>query len=297
MSDLSSALDKVSYKHLCELRLRENCPVIVNMAGENYYLGRDGVTGTKESALVVSRGFLQSVIHRLSNNSMYTISDQLIDGYVTVSGGIRVGVCGEVVSIDGKVKSIKNISSMNFRFPHSIKNCSLPIYNYIVKNGNVKNTLIISPPGMGKTTLLRDLIYQISTKENLLNILVIDERQELAEIFNGKESFKINNIDVISNSTKKFAFNNGIRSMNPSVIITDEIDLCRDINDIRNAMTCGVSVIASIHASSVFDLKKKPLFLDILNDKLFDRFIVLSAQGGVGTIDGIYDENLTLIGY
>jgi len=257
MSDLSSALDKVSYKHLCELRLRENCPVIVNMAGENYYLGRDGVTGTKESALVVSRGFLQSVIHRLSNNSMYTISDQLIDGYVTVSGGIRVGVCGEVVSIDGKVKSIKNISSMNFRFPHSIKNCSLPIYNYIVKNGNVKNTLIISPPGMGKTTLLRDLIYQISTKENLLNILVIDERQELAEIFNGKESFKINNIDVISNSTKKFAFNNGIRSMNPSVIITDEIDLCRDINDIRNAMTCGVSVIASIHASSVFDLKKK----------------------------------------
>ena len=296
-NDLSRALDNLPYSKLCELRLRENNPVVVNLLGENYYLSRDGETKNKDKAMIVSKGFLQSVISRLSNNSMYTINDQIIDGYVTISGGIRVGVCGEVVSVDGRIKTIKNISSLNFRFPHSIKNCSLPIYNLIVTNGNINNTLIIAPPGAGKTTMLRDIIYQLSKREDLLNILVVDERKELVEIFNGKDVDKLKNIDVISNSTKKFAFNNGIRSMKPYVIITDEISIDRDIDDIKNAITSGVKVIASIHASSVFDLKNKTAFKDILTMNLFDRYIVLSNDGGVGVIEGIYDENLYCIGY
>ncbi len=296
-SDLSSALDKIPYQNLCELRLREGGQVIVNILGQNYYLGKNGVTNEKSDGLKVSKGFLGSVIQKLGNNSIYTINDQLIEGYVTIPGGIRVGVCGEVVIVDGKVKTIKNISSLNFRFPHNIKNCSLPIYNFVVSGGEVNNTLIISPPGAGKTTMLRDLIWQLSKRENLLNILVCDERCELAEVYNGQDVSKITNVDIISGSSKSFAFSNGIRSMKPSIIVTDEIDLERDTTSIKNAMTCGVKVIATIHARSVFDLKKKDAFLDIINNQLFDRYIVLSNADGVGTIEGVYDEKLCLIGY
>lgn len=295
--DLSKALDNIPYNNLCELRLRENNPVVVNILGENYYLSRSDIHKSPDSAMVVSRGFLQSVIQKISNNSLYTINDDLIEGYVTISGGVRVGVCGEVVSVDGKVKTLKKISSLNFRFPHNVKNCSLPIYNYIVNNGKISNTLIIAPPGAGKTTMLRDLIYQISNKEHLLNILVVDERKELCEIFNGSTIHKLKNIDIISNSSKKYAFNNGIRSMKPSLIITDEIDLYKDIDDIKNAITSGVKVIATIHASSVFDLKNKAQFADILHKELFDRYIVLSNSNGIGTIEGVYDEKLFCIGY
>lgn len=295
--ELSRVLDGIAYKSLCELRLRAGSPVMANISGENHYISSSGITENIDEAFVVSRGFLQSVIQKLSNNSLYTINDQLIDGYVTISGGIRVGVCGEVVQTDGKIKTVKNISSLNFRFPHNVKNCSLPVYNYIVSNGRCRNTLIVSPPGAGKTTLLRDLIYQLTQREKYLNILVVDERQELAEIFNGKDIFRLTNIDVISNSTKKYAFNNGIRSMKPSLIVTDEIDIDRDIFDIKNAITSGVSVIASIHAKSVFDLREKSPLFNSFTYPLFDRYIVLSSENGVGTIEGVYDEKMCLIGY
>lgn len=290
------ALSKVPYNALCELRLRANSPAIVNILGENYYLCRDNLSKSKENALSVTKGTLQSIIQRLANNSIYTINDQLIDGYVTILGGVRVGVCGEVVTVNNIIKTVKNISSLNFRFPHEIKNCSLNIYPYVVKNGEVKNTLIISPPGAGKTTYLRDLIYQISTKEELLNILVVDERQEISKIFNGKDILEMQNVDVYTNSSKKFAFNNGIRSMKPNIIVTDEINIDKDLDDIENALTSGVKVIATIHASSINDLKNKSAFKNILSKGLFDRYILLSNSNGVGTIEGIYNENLSLIG-
>ena len=239
---------------------------------------------------------LQSIMQRLSKRSLYTVNDQIIDGYLTYDGGIRVGVCGEVVSIDNNVKTIKNISSLNFRFPHICKNCSLKIFDYLFSNNELNNTLIVSPPGAGKTTYLRDIIYQLSTRCNLINIMVVDERQELTAIYNGNEIVKLKNVDVYTNSTKKFAFNNGIRSMKPDVIITDEINIDKDLEDIENALTCGVKIIASIHAKDVNDLRNKKQFKELLAKKMFDRFIILSRDNGIGTVDGVFNENLNLIG-
>jgi len=132
------ALDKVPYNSLCELRIRANNPLVVNILGENYFLGKEKLSKSSSDSLEITQGELQSILHRISNNSMYTINDQLIDGYVTIPGGIRVGICGEVVTVDGTIKTVKNISSLNFRFPHLFKNCSLNIYPYIFKNGRVQ---------------------------------------------------------------------------------------------------------------------------------------------------------------
>ena len=293
---LSKALSKVPYSNLCELRLRADNPVVVNIVGENYYLNDNELSKDNSNAIVVNSSTLQSIMQKLVKRSLYSVNDQLINGYISYDGGIRVGVCGEVVSVDNQIKTIKNISSLNFRFPHLCKNCSLRIYNYLFSNEEVNNTLIISPPGAGKTTYLRDIIYQLSIRNNLLNILIIDERQELLNVFNGEDIVKLRNVDCYSNSTKKFALNNGIRSMKPDVIITDEINIEKDLEDIENAMTSGVKVIASIHASDIFDLKNKRDFKDVLNKKLFTRYIVLSKDDGVGTLRGVFNENLHLIG-
>lgn len=293
---ITESLNNIPYDAICELRLRSNNVAIVNIKGQNYYLGGNSFTDNYNDAIKVSGGVIKSIIERISNNSMYTINDELISGYVTLSGGIRVGVCGEVVTVNDKVTTIKNISSLNFRFPHFIKNCSLNIYPYIVTNHRVRNTLIISPPGAGKTTYLRDLIYQISNKEKGLNILVVDERDEINSIFNGIDNIKLEGCDVYSKCTKSFGFVNGIRSMRPDVIFTDEINLEKDIEILELALTSGVSVIASIHASSIMDIKNKSSFKSIVSKSLFDRFVILSNEDGVGTLEGVFDENFNFIG-
>lgn len=293
---LYSAISKIPYNNLNELRLRADNPVIVNISGENFYLNDNELSKNDSRSIFVDSGMLQTIMQRLVKGSLYSANDQLIEGYISYDGGIRVGVCGEVVSIDNNVKTIKNISSLNFRFPHICKNCSLKIFDYLLSCGQINNTLILSPPGAGKTTYLRDIIFQLSNRCNLVNILVIDERQELINVFNGSEIVKLKNVDVYSNSSKKFAFNNGIRSMKPDVIITDEINIERDLTDIENAITCGVNVIASIHASSIDDLRNKNLFRDVLSKKLFRRFVVLGKENGVGSLCGVFNENLQLIG-
>jgi len=290
------ALKCIQYKGLYELRLRANNPVVVNYYGENYYLNTDGLSKGLDNAIIVSMGDIQEILKKISNNSLYTINDQLINGFVTINGGIRVGVCGEVVSVDGNIKTLKNITSLNFRFPHFVKNCSLNLFPYIYKNNNLKSTLIVSSPGAGKTTYLRDLIYQLSSKENLLNILVVDERNEISSIFTGEETMKIKNIDVCLNSSKKFGFTNGIRSMKPDIIFTDEINLDNDIDIIESALTSGVKVIATMHASSINDIKNKSGFRELLKKSLFERYVLLSNANGIGTLEGVFDENLNFLG-
>ena len=293
---LSSALDKIPYKSLCELRLRADAPAIINVLGQNHYLCSEYASDEPNNAIVVSLGQIQAILNKIANNSLYTINDQLLEGYVSIPGGIRVGVCGETVQVGNKLKTLKNVSSLNFRFPHFLKNCSLKIYPYIVTHSGVKSTLIISPPGAGKTTFIRDLIYQLSNREKLLNILVIDERQEISSIYDGDKIMKLNNVDIYSNSSKEFGFNNGIRSMKPDVIITDEINIDRDISIIENALTCGVKVIATMHAGSIQDLKNKVSFKSLLQKNLFERFVLLSNSDGAGTVEGVFDEYLNLIG-
>jgi len=273
----------VDFSQISEVRLRVGSPITI-LGAKKYYLCKDGLTNDINSAINVHSRLIEDILQIVSNSSLYAINDQLIQGYITVDG-IRIGIAGELVVVNGMIKTIKNITSLNIRIPHLIKNCSLPIYNYLV---NIKpyNTLIISPPGAGKTTFLRDFIYQLNLRNNELNLLVVDERSEITTF-----SEDLNGVDVYKNCTKTFAFNNGIRSMKPDVIITDEINLDTDIETIENAITSGVKVVATIHASSINDLKNKKAFTNIINKQLFDRYVVLGFSNGVGTIEGVYNQS------
>lgn len=289
------AVKQVNLSSLAEIRLRVGAPVMVNVLGKNYFLTPSGTSEHDHDAIICKNSTIEYVLSQASNNSLYTINDQLINGYITVKGGIRIGVAGEVVTVNGNIKTIKNITSLNIRIPHEIKNCSLNSYLYLTKNNIPLNTLVLSPAGAGKTTFIRDFAYQLSKRNKGINILIVDERSEITGISEGLMTLNAGNVDVICNSKKKFAFENGIRSLKPDVIITDELNLSSDMQAIEYAISSGVSVIATIHASTIHDLKNKSGFSDVLSKKLFERFVLLSLSNGAGTLEGVYNDNFSCI--
>lgn len=287
-----NGINEIEPMMLNEIRLRNNKPIMVNVSGKSFYLNEYGVSSNPENSLKCDAGFINDIIRKVSNNSLYSINDQIINGFISYEGGIRIGVAGEVVSEKNDIRTIKNINSLNIRIPHQIKNCSLNCYPFIVQNGVVNSSLIISSPGAGKTTFLRDLICQIGKRNLGVNILVADERGEIA----GGNTLNLgDNVDVYCNCTKLYAFENGIRSLKPDIIVTDEINIERDLEVIENALTCGVKVIATIHAKNIHDLKLKKNFSYLLSNQMFERYIVLNSNCGPGTIEGIYNQNLNCI--
>ena len=292
---LIKLVDKIiNYNGINEIRLRANKPVIIIISGQPFYLGDNGLTNDILKAVFADNKMIEDTVYKASQYSIYAVNDQIQKGYICVSGGVRVGVCGEAVLENNKIKTIKNFSSVNIRIPHQIKNCCLKVFNQIVTPSGINNTLIISSPGAGKTTFLRDIAFQISEHNYCLNTLVIDERGELGSYVNGKEMLSIGKFsDCISNCPKKIAFENGIRSMGPDLIITDEIGNEEDLNSIIYAVNSGVNVIASIHANSLDSVKNK--FGDFIKSKTFKRYILLTNKNGPGTIDSVYNENLERI--
>ena len=283
---------KVPMDRLNEIRLRVNMPIVLHISGKNYYLSGEGLTGNKNMAIVCTQDMLSEIIRRASEHSLYAINHQLKQGFITISGGIRVGIAGEVVVDNHRVKTIKNFDGINIRVPHEVQGCSLNAFNYIMQD-TFLNTLIVSPPGGGKTTFIRDILYQLSNHNYCYNVLLVDERYEIANCFNGVPQLNVGIFtDVYSGCNKLYGFENGVRSMRPDIIATDELANTEDLEALKYVANCGVKVLSSVHAASIEELRQKPGFKDILDSKVFKRFVVLSSRRGPGTYEGIYDENL-----
>lgn len=291
---LNNILDKHFVPNfIFEVRLRIGKPIIVNYKGK--YVSVEDKNGYNNMKVYASSDLIDYVIKVATKQSLYAYNDQIRHCYIQADNGIRIGVCGTVVYHNGEVSTIKNILSLNIRIAHQVLGCSEKIIGLICQNGIVKNTLVVSPPAAGKTTLIRDIAYKLSNEKHIDNILVVDERFEIASGGISSEIDVGSLVDIISGSSKNFAFSEALKTMSPSVIVTDEIAGEEDINSVKQAIKSGVKVIATTHAEGINDLKFKNHFDKILRDKYFERIVVLSKRFGVGTIESVFDENLRVL--
>ncbi len=271
--EYASSLDRLGLPRVGELRIRNSMPVRVCCDGTYHYLGADGITSKPERAFIARNNEAEQVIMRACGRSPYTVADTIKRGYVTVSGGIRIGLCGTGVADGGRVSAVKDFSSVNIRIPHNVKGCAETLYAKIA-SGGLKNTLIVSPPGGGKTTVLRDLCRIISDRGS--NVLLCDEKHEIAAVSRGVPTLDVGKCtDVVCGLDKRYVIGVGILNLRPDVIMTDEL-FGDDTDVITYAAYCGVTVISTAHASSMDELVGKPDYKAMLAKRVFTRFAVIS---------------------
>lgn len=280
-------LSKFNYAGIFELRIRQDKPIFILYYGDYILL-----TDKRQNAVYADKKLIEYILNCLTEMSVYRYNHQIKQGFIIAPSGVRVGLAGEVVLDEtGGVRTIRNISSMVIRVPHEIKGCASPIIPFIERDDRILNTLIISPPGCGKTTIIRDLSRLISFGNKVQNILVADERYEIS----GGELDTGTTTDVFYGGDKGFCFESGTRALAPSVIITDEIGTVHDAEAVYKASFSGISVIATAHARNTQELKQKPALCSLLESRVFERIVVLSSRRGVGTIECVLDENFNLI--
>jgi len=266
-------------ENLCEIRITIEKPVMADVSGKLLYLE------CNKEIIIADKIMIDKIVDNVTNGSLYSVNDSIKNGFVTVKGGHRIGFCGTAVSDMNEIRHIKNISSICIRIAKELKGCALPLFEELFLNGRVCDVLIASPPGCGKTTLLRDICRLLgngSLGYGFVKVGIADERNEIAAVYNSVAQNDIGISSFVCNGYEKsVALQMMLRSMSPDVLVTDEIGSDIDFHAIQSAKNSGVSVIASAHASCFEELKSK--YMGRL--KNFDIIVILK---GKGKIDKIY---------
>lgn len=244
--------------------------------------------------IMITREDMQEMMEYISRYSLYAHEQDMKKGFITISGGHRAGIAGEVILENGQVKTLRNVSSINLRLSHEVIGCADTVIPYITQRRNIYHTLIVSPPGCGKTTLLRDVIRQISDGSEYrkgVSVGVVDERSEIGGCYKGVAQNDLGiRTDILDGCSKVDGMMMLIRSMNPVVVAVDEIGMEEDVHAVEYAMHCGCKILATAHAGSMQELRKRPLLERMIECEQFERYIVLSNQKHIGQIEGIYDS-------
>lgn len=242
---------------------------------------------------------IKEILSIFSRHSLYAFEDEIRQGFLTIEGGHRVGISGKAVLEGNAVRTIKDISSLNIRLAHEKIGCSDAVLPWLYENGELKNTLFLSPPGAGKTTILRDVIRQVSGGNRYgpgMEVSVVDERSEIGACFKGIPQCDLGiRTDVMDGCPKALGMVMMIRSMAPRVVAVDEIGTREDLEALRDVMKCGCKILATVHGNSAEDITKKPVLAAMAEEGMFSRYVVLKKTPRPGTVEGIYDEKLKKI--
>lgn len=254
-----------------EFRLRTGRPFTIASAGSEF---------VPDPADRVTTEDLSEFLRIVSKGSVHTVAESLKWGFVTAEGGHRVGVCGSAIVKNGEITGIRNLSSASLRIAKEMKGIGKPVCGELTREGKIPNTLIVSPPGGGKTTLLRDIVRLLS--DGGKRVAVADERGELAALYEGEPGFDIGQrTDVMEGCSKASAALMLLRSMNPQVIAMDEITTPEDMAAMERAANCGVSLIATAHADGLDDLRQRIYYRDA--ERLFQKIVLIGTSNGMRT--------------
>lgn len=267
---ICKALENVNGEELCEIRFR------VNRKIQLVYMEHDVLVD-----YIVSEAECKILLELLCEHSIYAKSEELKNSFVTLPKGYRVGVCGSYSLEHGKMGNLTAASYFNYRIAREHTGAADEAIKYIANGKSLYSTLVASAPGVGKTTLLRDAARIISSDRYSKKVCIADERSEIAGSVFGVPCLDVGErTDVMDGCPKAQAMMSMIRTMSPDVIITDEIGSADDINAIKTAASCGVCVVASVHASSVFELLNRPNITELIKNGIFQNVLFLSRENG-----------------
>lgn len=244
-----------------EFRLRcGRTPAVLLPSGERLLAGEK-----------VTAADLLSVLEQASESSLHSVGNELRQGYLTAQGGVRIGICGTAV-MDGSIRTLRDISSLSIRIPRQVRGAGKDAVGLL----NDCSVLILSPPGGGKTTFLRELVRTVSDAG--VRVGLADERNELAAVFGGEPQFDVGRCtDILTGAPKAEAAMLLLRAMNPQVIAMDEISAPADAAAILQAAGCGVRIFATAHAASADELQQRPLYRELLNMRLFQKAVLICS--------------------
>ena len=259
-------------EELQEIRMRAERPIILKLRERDLILQYN-----------ITQAEILQIVERLCENSIYAYKNQICEGFITVKGGHRIGLTGSCVIENGKIINVKHISSLNFRIAREVLNCSTRVLREVIdiENKSIYNTILVAPPGRGKTTMLRDIIRRLSNGIDEINFKgktcgVVDERGEIAAMYKGIPQNDVGiRTDIIENVEKNQGIHMLIRTMAPEIIACDEIGSKDDVEAIHYALYSGVKGIFTMHGKNIEDIKNNKQIYELIENREIQKVVFL----------------------